>query len=305
MSAPAIRIDALVKRFGRTRALDDVSLTVARGEALALLGHNGAGKTTLMKLALGLLRPDEGRLEVVGGAPTRDGAWRRAVGFLPESLAFPDAMTGRELLAFYARLKGEPVNDALCLLERVGLAGAARRRVKTYSKGMRQRLGLAQALLGRPRLLLLDEPTSGLDPLLRGEFYNILEELRGHGTTVVLASHALTEVEARTDRVAILRHGKLVAWDSLDGLRAQAGLTARIRFKAAGQTDDLVARLGGRFALERVNDTAVELRCPVSEKAAVMQLVGTAGLPIDDIDIALPGLDDVYAHFGQAEEGGK
>jgi Cu-processing system ATP-binding protein len=304
MSAPAIRLDGVVKRFGRARALDGVSLNVAPGEALALLGHNGAGKTTLMKLALGLLRPDEGALEVLGGAPTRDGAWRRAVGFLPESLAFPDAMTGREMLAFYARLKGEPVAETLGLLDRVGLAEAARRRVKTYSKGMRQRLGLAQALLGRPRLLMLDEPTSGLDPILRGEFYDMLEELRGHGTTVVLASHALTEVEARTDRVAILRHGKLVAWDSLDGLRAQAGLAARIRFKAAGRTDDLVARLGGRFALERVNDTAVELSCPVSEKAAVMQLVGAAGLSVDDIDIVLPGLDDVYAHFGRTEEGG-
>jgi Cu-processing system ATP-binding protein len=161
------------KRYGSQFAVRAVDLSLRAGECVALVGHNGAGKSSLIKMMLGLTTPTEGAVRLLGENPAGAAAahLRRAVGFLPENVAFHPSMTGRETLDFYARLKGEPTARNPGLLERVGLDGAAaRKRVGAYSKGMRQRLGLAQALLGRPRVLFLDEPTTGLDPALRQSF---------------------------------------------------------------------------------------------------------------------------------------
>ena len=145
----------ITKRFGGLTALDGVSLKVAPGERVALLGHNGAGKSTLMKIVLGLIAPDAGRLDIAGSLPGSPSA-RQVTAYLPENVAFHPALTGREMVGHYLRLRGQPAAGAGALLERVGLAGAADRRIGTYSKGMRQRVGLAQALIGQPRLLVLD-----------------------------------------------------------------------------------------------------------------------------------------------------
>jgi Cu-processing system ATP-binding protein len=219
------------KRFGRVEALAGLSLEVAPGERVALLGHNGAGKTTLLRLVLGFVHPDAGTIRIAGNAPDTIAA-RLSVAYLPENVAFPRALTGRELIRFYARLKGVSAAAAMAALERVGLAGAAGRAVGGYSKGMRQRLGLAQALLGAPRLMLLDEPTSGLDPMSRRDFYALVDEVAAAGTAVLLSSHSLSEIEARTDRVAILRDGHLVADAPLARLQAEAALPVRIRVRA-------------------------------------------------------------------------
>jgi Cu-processing system ATP-binding protein len=200
------------KHYGAIAAVRDVSFTLAGPETVALVGHNGAGKTTLMKLMLGLAHPTAGTIHVLGADPAaRASAARRRIGYLPESVSFNPALTGREILAFYARLQDVTPAAAFGLLDRVGLKDAASRAVGTYSKGMRQRLGLAQALIGSPQLLLLDEPTSGLDPALRQEFYGIVGELRDGGATVVLSSHALTEIEDRAERVIIMSGGSVVA----------------------------------------------------------------------------------------------
>jgi len=300
VTEPVIRFTLATKRFGAHTALDKVSLAVEPGECLGLLGQNGAGKTTLLKLALGLSRPTEGTVQVLGIDPAESKArgLGRMIGFLPESIAFHDAMTGRELLAFYARLKGEAVKANEPLLERVGLAAAAGERVKTYSKGMRQRLGLAQALLGQPRLLLLDEPTSGLDPAFRLSFYGIIHELTMRGSTVVLASHALSELTTRTDRVAILNAGRLVAHGSLAELGRAARLGATIRLSvSAGRAPALAAALNGHAALARVNERSVELSCPLDEKLALLRRIEGLAMPIEDIEVASPGLDEVFAHF--------
>jgi Cu-processing system ATP-binding protein len=276
MSA-AVEMEGLVKRYGERAAVAGVTLSVAAGERLALLGHNGAGKTTLMKLMLGFVPSSAGRLMVLGEIPgdvTSPG--RRAIGFLPEAVAFHDSLTGMELIAFYARLKGRPLHEGRALLERVGLAHAADRRVATYSKGMRQRLGLAQAMLGRPRLLLLDEPTSGLDPELRQGFYDIVRERAEDGAAVILSSHVLTELEERTDRIAIMDHGRLVAQGSLEELRAQAGLPVVVRARLADGQE-------------------VSLPVPPSAKLDTLRDV-LARNPVD-LSIAEPGLDDLYAHF--------
>ena len=225
-----VELDHVVKRYGKVQAVRDVSFDLPEGETIALVGHNGAGKTTLLKLMLGLIRPTGGRIRVLGDDPSAgEFAARRRLGYLPESVSFNTGLTGRETLAFYARLKREPLRDALVLLERVGLTHAADRRVGTYSKGMRQRLGLAQALLGAPRVLLLDEPTTGLDPALRQSFYEIVQDLSTGGSTVLLSSHALTELEERAGRVIIMNQGVKVADGTLDDLRRVARLPTRIR----------------------------------------------------------------------------
>ena len=203
-----VGVSHAVKTYREVEALRDVSLSLNGGEVVALVGHNGAGKTTLIKLMLGLIRPTSGEIRVLGDDPAA-GQFeaRRRLGYLPENVSFNLALTGRETLAFYAGLKGVPKGGVLPLLERVGLAAAADRRVRTYSKGMRQRLGLAQALLGEPRVLLLDEPTTGLDPQLRRSFYEIVASLRDGGATVMLSSHALTELDGRADRITTFTGG--------------------------------------------------------------------------------------------------
>ncbi|MCR6630504.1 MAG: ABC transporter ATP-binding protein [Magnetospirillum sp.] len=297
----AIAVDGVSKFYRDHAALTGVGFSLPAGACLALLGHNGAGKTTLMKLMLGLIRPTAGSVRVLGRDPAGAALdFRRQLGFLPENVAFHDEMTGRETLRFFARLKGE--GGAACddLLERVGLAFAAHRRVKTYSKGMRQRLGLAQALLGRPRVLLLDEPTTGLDPVLRVEFFRIIAELTKSGSTVVLSSHILTELEARTELVAIMRQGRLAAWGSLEQLRRQAGLPIRIRLSTPGGARAVADRLGG-LALDHVNEHAVELSCALPDKMEVLRHIAGVGALVADMDIHLPSLDDLYVHFGHEE----
>ncbi|MBF0625478.1 MAG: ABC transporter ATP-binding protein [Magnetococcales bacterium] len=293
----ALQVETLVKQYPRHRALDGVTLDLPAGMCVALLGHNGAGKTTLMKLLLGLIRPTAGRVRVLGEDPAQvPPAFRRQLGFLPENVVFHDELTGRDTLLFYARLKGADPRRCIDLLERVGLAQAAAERVKTYSKGMRQRLGLAQALLGQPRLLLLDEPTTGLDPLLRQEFYRILQELRAAGATVLLSSHVLTELEARTDQAVILRSGRLAAWGTLDALRQRADLPVCLRVVTA-DPDGVEPRLDG-LSTTRAIDGTLEVRCPVTDKMAVLRRIVQLGPAVTDVEIRLPDLNDVYRHFG-------
>ena len=303
MEGPALALEAVAKAYGRERAVDGVTLALAPGERLALLGHNGAGKTTLLKLALGLTRPDGGSVRTLGCAPGSAGwtAARRAIGFLPESVAFHGAMTGRETIRFYGRLKG--VGRAACdeALARVGLEGVAAKRVKAYSKGMRQRLGFAQAILGAPRLLVLDEPTGGLDPDSRRAFHATLGDLAGQGTAIVLSSHVLTEVEAGTDRIAIMRRGRLAACGTADALKREAGLAVTIRVAVGpGGSARLAQALEGRAA-ERINDHALELRCAAGEKRALVERILGLGDAVEDIEIVPPGLDAVYARFGGVE----
>jgi Cu-processing system ATP-binding protein len=288
-----LSIDGIGKRYGRHAALDGVSMTAEAGERIALLGHNGAGKSTLMKLALGLGLPTSGSISILGVAPGTATA-RAVTAYLPESVSFHKALTGREQLQLFARLAGAAGKDVTDLLSRVGLKEAADRRIGTWSKGMRQRLGLAQVLLGRPKLALLDEPASGLDPISRVELYGIIDDMAAQGTTVLIASHALTEVEARTDRIAILNKGQLIANDSLHNLRRDAGLPIRITVTTDGDAaKDLAARLGGT----RINGASVELACDPENKVATLSQITGSGNIISDIELHEPSLEDIYRHY--------
>ncbi|HLT25833.1 MAG TPA: ABC transporter ATP-binding protein [Zeimonas sp.] len=290
----------VTKRYGRITAVQDVSLSLRAGEATALVGHNGAGKTTLIKLMLGLVRPERGAVRVLGVDPAgaRGAAARRALGFLPENVAFHASLTARESMAFYARLKGCPVRENDALLERVGIAHAAGRRVATYSKGMRQRLGIAQALIGSPRLLLFDEPTSGLDPDSRAEVYETIDELRASGATVLVSTHALEEIERRVDRAAIVHRGRLVAAGSLDELRhgAQAQLRVRLRVRPCSTSTVLAQMPEAVRCLERDVDS-LTLLAPADAKMPVLRAIGALGELVEDVDLEAPGLQQLYRHW--------
>jgi ABC-2 type transport system ATP-binding protein len=209
--ATALVADDVAKAYGRTMALGGVSLQVSEGELVGLLGPNGAGKSTLTKIACGLVRPTSGSVEV-GGHPAGSRPARAMIGYLAELFRFPRWMTADEVLVLHQRLAASQggVAERLELLGLVGLSEAGSTRVEAMSKGMQQRLGIAQALVGAPRLLLLDEPTSALDPVGRGIVRELLGELRNRGTSVLLNSHLLSEVERVCDRVAILNQGRVV-----------------------------------------------------------------------------------------------
>lgn len=295
-----LTLTQVTKSFGATEALKDVGFTVAAGERVALLGHNGAGKSTLMKIILGLIRADGGIVEVAGQAPGSLQA-RARTAYLPENVAFHPALTGLETIRYYLRLRGEPAARAANLLARVGLGDAAHRRIGGYSKGMRQRVGLAQALIGRPDLLVLDEPTSGLDPVSRREFYAILDELAAEGAAILLSSHALTEVEARTDRIVILSGGRMVANDTLAALRRRAALPIRLQIAARpGAADEVAQQLSGG----RRNGVMVDLVCSHDDKLARLGQVAALRHLIDDVEVTPPSLEDLYAHFSRQPDGG-
>ncbi len=292
-----LTISNLTKTFGAVKALSDVSLHVAPGERVALLGHNGAGKSTMMKVILGLIAADSGAIAVCGAAPG-DADARANVAYLPENATFHSALTGLEQITYYMRLRGEDPVGAMALLDRVGLGFAARRRIGTYSKGMRQRVGLAQAFIGRPSLLVLDEPTSGLDPVSRRDFYDLLDELAADGAAILLSSHALTEVEARTDRLLILSGGHIVAEGSLSELRRKAALPVAMHITAInGYDTDIMAALPNAI---RVGG-ALHVTCAQKDKLATLTQVAAMHGKVADIDVIPPSLEDIYSHFSRRD----
>jgi Cu-processing system ATP-binding protein len=300
-----VALQDVEKRYGAIRAVHGVSFEMFAGETVALVGHNGAGKTTLMKLMLGLVRASAGTVRVLGDDPAAgDFEVRRRIGYLPENVSFNTALTARETLSFYARLKHQPMGSALPLLDRVGIAEAASRRIGTYSKGMRQRLGLAQALVGEPEILLLDEPTTGLDPLLRRSFYEIVGEMRSRGATILLSTHALSELDGRADRVLIMDRGVLIANGSVEALRQAARLPIRIRLKMANGAGGSLSWLGPVAGWQQVDGRTIEIKALPDSKLDVLRCAtGDDAPPIEDIDVLAPTLDDLYAHFIHAREG--
>lgn len=298
---PIIALQNVSKHYRNHHAVDSLNLSINKGESLALIGHNGAGKTTLLKLILGLTRPNTGSIKVNGQEPSQTSD-RKSIAFLPEIVSFPGSMTGKELIKFYARLKNLPESECDKLLELVGLTNAAAQKIGTYSKGMRQRLGLAQALLGEPELILLDEPTSGLDPSLRKKFYNIIEDCKSTGTTILISSHALSEIETRIDRIAILKRGRLVIHGTLDELRAAADLPVQIRVSTlTGQTPIVSDALKPETTWRKFNDHCIEFDCHQDEKLRVLQDLSRIPSGVTDIEILPPRLDDLYIHFAGEE----
>ncbi|MDI3299401.1 MAG: ABC transporter ATP-binding protein [Bacillota bacterium] len=302
-AAPAVEARGLTRRYGSKVALDGVDLAVPPGVVFGFLGPNGAGKSTLVRILLGLLPPDEGEARLFGRPAGRPEA-REGVGFLPERFAYPGWMSGRELLEHHARLLGLPPararEQAALALRRVGLEEAAGRRIRGYSKGMQQRLGLAVSLLGEPRLLVWDEPTSALDPLGRLLVRDLILEERRRGATVFLNSHLLGEVERVSDHVAVIDRGRLLRQGALADL-----LQRRLRvvveaeplepplLEALGRAGSLLAREGGR----------VELAVPDREALPVLaRAVAEAGARLYRLE---PRGETLEEFFVQALEEGR
>ena len=309
MAKSVIEARGAAKTFGELRAVDGVDLAIERGEIFGLIGHNGAGKTTLFKLMLGLLPLSGGTIAIEGrrvdGPEFRE--VRRRVAYLPENVVLWDNLSGLETLRFFARLKG--VDPALCAaaLERVGLRDAAGRRVRGYSKGMRQRLGFAQALLGEPAIMLLDEPTAGLDPESRREFYRLIDELRGRGTTIVLSSHVLAELQERVDRLAIMRNGRIDALGTLASLREGHELQIRAELRVRGGARDALAAALGAAGFDAVAAADGQLRivCPRAEKMALIAALHPLLADLTDLQLREPSLEDIFLGHAAPEPPGR
>ncbi|MCH7639532.1 MAG: ABC transporter ATP-binding protein [Bacteroidetes bacterium] len=302
MPAPAISTHGLSKTyttaFGKStvHALRPLDLTIDEGEIFGLLGPNGAGKTTLVKLLLGIVHPTEGSAELFGKT-IRSPEARRSVGFLAENHRFPEFLTGRQTLDLYARMSGTAENDRVTrseeLLERVRISDAADRRVKTYSKGMMQRLGIAQALMSNPKLVLLDEPTDGVDPVGRREIRDLLLELHSDGVTLFLNSHLLSEIERVCTRVAILKEGRLVREGTVEELTTEDRVW-RLRCTAI---PDHALNANINFVAGSLSGDLREYRLDATDRAALnasLDRLRAAGVEIESVEPLRQSLEDLF-----------
>ena len=301
-----IETHALRKQFGATLAVADLSLQVGAGEIFGFLGPNGAGKTTSIKMLLALVKPTSGTGHVMG-APLGDRAARARIGFLPEHFRFHDTLTATELLRFHGRLyglRGVSLDARIDrLLTRVDLLDAADRPLRGYSKGMLQRVGLAQALLNEPQLVFLDEPTSGLDPLGRLLVRSIIDELRADHVTVFLNSHLLGEVEATCDRVAFVKRGRVVAERRLSTLTEALDLELRVGVAQAAILEGL-SRFGTNIAQPRPDLITLRTESDAVIPAIVSWLV-QQGVQIHEVKPRRKSLEDVFVEvMGEDERPG-
>jgi ABC-2 type transport system ATP-binding protein len=302
----AIETSGLTKTYGRpmpihppgrpqatiVRALQDLTIEVGEGEIFGFLGPNGAGKSTTIRLLLGFLHPTTGRASVLGLDAVRDSvAIRSRVGYLPGGIAVWDGLTGERLLDDLAALSGRPPTRRAELLDRLELSPETlRRQVRDYSRGMRQKLGVIQALQHDPELAILDEPTEGLDPLMQYAFYSILEDLRRSGRTIFFSSHILSEVERVCDRVAIVRHGRLVALEDIPTLLARRKRNVEMRL------DGPAPALDGVPGVSDIRIGDGRLRCRLEGDVGPF-LAAIAGLPIHDLTIEPARLEEAFLEF--------
>ncbi|MCL1123728.1 ABC transporter ATP-binding protein [Shewanella surugensis] len=278
--------------YQKNQVLNDINLQVHTGEVLGLLGHNGAGKTTMMKLILGIINASKGEVEVFGQNPSLKTAisTRRKIGYLPENVKLYEQLTAKQVLTFFARLKSVNSTQVIELLRKVDLYSVMNKPVKTYSKGMRQRLGLAQAFLGRPKLLLLDEPTVGLDPIATHEFYQSVEMLRRDGASIILCSHVLRGLEPYIDKALILNKGHIVTIGTLETLREKANLPISIQTQGIDdmlEKDTLLSPFLVSPSILNVKDK--------DKIATIKRLVSYEQL--SDLHIESPSLESLYQYY--------
>ena len=303
----AIELRGVTKEFADVTAVEDLDLTVERGEVYGFLGPNGAGKSTTINMVLDLVRPTTGTVTVLGRDATADSVEiRRRTGVLPEGFAVYDRLTGRKHVEFAIESK-EADADPDALLERVGLDPEdGNRKAGGYSKGMCQRLALAMALVGEPELLILDEPSSGLDPAGAKEMRDIVRTEAERGATVFFSSHVLGQVEAVCDRVGIMREGELVAEDSIEGLRDAAGGEETLEIETAGMDDadegalDAVRALSGVSRVDRDGDGVV-VNCVSDAKTRVIAALEDAGVDVADFHTKEASLEDLFLAYTEGD----
>ncbi len=304
MSEEAVLCQHLAKTYGPVQALRDLTLTVRAGTIFGLLGQNGAGKSTAFRILATLGRPTSGSALVSGSSVTREpDRVRRQLGYLPQAIAFPRWLTGRDYLLFAGALSGVPKAElrtrAEAMLERVGLTQVASRRIGGYSGGMRQRLGIAQALVHRPAVVVLDEPVTGLDPLGRREVLGLIRELRTEAT-VVLSSHVLDDIDQVCDEVAILACGSVVAQGSTGAIKARYARPV-FHVEVAGDAHPLAARVGRQPWVAQVRLEGARITVLASDLARAERelpvIVAGSGVTLLRYERALPSLEDVFARL--------
>ncbi len=304
MSETVIATRGLTKRYGVFPAVDGLDLSIFAGEVFGILGPNGSGKTTTILMLLGLTEPTAGTVEVLGFDPLRQPlAVKKRVGYLPDAVGFYDNLTARENLAYTARLAGlagtESIARIAMALDRVGLARVADSRVGTYSRGMRQRLGIAEVLMKDARIAILDEPTSGLDPQATQELLDLIAELKREGMTIVLSSHLLGLVQSICDRVALFRKGRIGIVGRVDELARQVlGGNHVVLVEAEGV--DLVAVLGGLpgvGTVKALRNGATRVDCDRDVRPEIASRVVAAGGSLRNMAISRATLDEVYVRY--------
>ena len=318
---PPVQVDAntvletvqLTKRYGAFVAVDQLDLTLRRGEIFGLLGPNGAGKTTTILMLLGLTEPSYGSVRVLGFDPGRDPLRVKArVGYLPDSVGFYDELTARENLGYIARLNGLARSDAekriTASIERMGLTEAIDRPVGTFSRGMRQRLGVAELLLKEPEIIIMDEPTLGLDPEAAHNFLKLIREFKHEGITVMLSSHLLHQVQEVCDRVGLFSHGRMVISGTVAELaRRVLGGGYRIGVEVQGQADAIKRSLVALPGVQRVEYNGGEKYLIVGAqdlRADAASAVVGAGGKLYGLDVEEPSLDEIYStYFKEASNG--
>ncbi len=298
-----IRYQDTDKRFGSHIAVDGLTVRIARGEAVALLGPNGSGKTTTLKLAAGLIRPSAG--EVTVGAPPRV-PWspdaRRALSFLPQRVAFPEALTGREVVEFYRQLRGVHAGRSQAVLKFASLNGAGERAVGTYSGGMVQRLGLAVAMLPESDVLLLDEPTAALDPDGLAAFYALIEQRQADGRTILFTSHQVGDVERLADRFLVLVHGRLVAELTQSALRDRLAERGVMRLRLARTPPELFEAVRCLAPDSALQDGELVVPGPASMRPRVLDAVREFGGEVRGLTAEDGRLDALYRDLVAATE---
>ena len=295
----AIELDGVRKEFGDVTAVDGVDLTVPEGSIYGFLGPNGAGKSTTINMLLDFVRPTSGEVRVLGRDAQSDSVTiRERLGVLPEGFDVYDRLTGRKHVEFAIESKDADA-DPEAVLDRVGLSDAVDRKAGGYSKGMRQRLALGMALVGDPDLLILDEPSSGLDPAGAKEMREIVREEAERGTTVFFSSHVLGQVESVCDRVGIMREGRLVAEDSVEGLREAAGADATLRIDTAGIADGAVESVESVEGVTgvTVDGDSLSVSCDSDAKTAVLTALESAGVSVENFETESASLEDLFLAY--------
>lgn len=294
----AVKAIGLCKRYAKFDALTDLHFELHPGQTLALLGHNGAGKSTLIKMILGLISPSYGELFVQGQAlhAQRPNA-NLSLGYLPENVSFYDNMTAQEILSYFAKLKGVAPRRVPILLEEFGLMAAKDKRLNTFSKGMRQRLGLAQAVLADPKVLLLDEPTVGLDPIASAFLYQKMAQLKAQGCAIIISTHELGLVQDQMDSALILGQGRLLASGDLTQLRAISALPSQLELHRVSpwQYQKLIAQPLFASLRNHSSSNRVCFSVPDALKAKVIEQLHI--LKIHEFSIEPPSLQDIFHYF--------
>jgi len=287
----------LSKQFSDVHAVKGLDLKVGRGEIFGFLGPNGAGKTTTIKMLMGLTRPSGGEVFLQGKKADADSVEsRRMLGYLPEKVAFYDNLTPVQTLHFFCDLKGADRAIVGRLLEEVGLTESAGRKVGTFSKGMTQLLGVAQAMIGDPSIYILDEPSSGLDPRWTKVVRDRIKSLNEKGATILFSSHILSEVQSLCDRVAIIDHGRLVAEDTIAGLNERLRIRPRMEIAIPGLGGRVPDRLRSMDGIEdaRADGEKLMVTCNGEKRAEVIAALIGAGMQIKDLRTIEPSLEDAF-----------